>query len=320
MSVKRIVQALKKHNTFIISAHIDLEGDALGSEIALGYLLKAMKKKVYIINNDPTPAEYAFLPGKAMFAKRKELPSAAVFIAVDCSDLKRLGRVAQIADTAKLVINIDHHMSNERFADINWVDAKASSASEMVFKLFKALRRPLSKDAALALYTGIATDTGWFKYSNTTAATHAMVVELVKQGIDSYKIYRHIYQNFSIRAIQHIGTILNAIEVDSSGGIAWVTLREGSGMRSVPGGISDIVFGFLRSIAGIEVAIIFRQKKKKLTKVNLRSQSRVNVGAFAQKFGGGGHSRASGFVYPASLAVTKSHIVAQLKKKVYAKA
>ncbi|MFC1703730.1 bifunctional oligoribonuclease/PAP phosphatase NrnA [Candidatus Omnitrophota bacterium] len=316
MSVKRIIRALQRHKRFIISAHVDLEGDALGSEIALAYLLKSLGKTVSIMNNDLTPKAYNFLPGKHMIRSKRGAPAFDAAIVIDCSDIRRIGRIQKfISDTTPL-INIDHHISNEKFGDTNWIDTKASSASEMVYWLYKALRKPIKKEAAIALYTGIATDTGFFRYSNTSSKTHAIASELLKHKINVYDIYRHLYQHFSLKETQLLASILASIKVDSSKKIAWVELSRNTGYHDIKKEFSDIIFGFLRSIEGVEVAIIFRERGKKATKINLRSQSRVNVGAFAVRFGGGGHARASGCFLEKDLASTRKQVVSELQQLV----
>ena len=182
MVLKRLLAELRKkqNKTFLVSSHINLEGDALGSELALASLLKRLGKKVFVLNQDSAPAEYSFLPGLKSVIHENSPLEYDVAILADCSDISRIGKITKVIKKDALMINIDHHISNTKFGDINWVEPYASCACEIVYKLFKHLKMKINKAEALLLYTGILADTGSFKYSATSSFTHKVASELLE--------------------------------------------------------------------------------------------------------------------------------------------
>lgn len=197
---KKVVACVRKHKNFLITSHTSLEGDALSSELAFYRLIKAMRKNAVIINEDPIPDEYNFLPGINNIKKfRGNLGNIKFdcFVILDCSDLARCGEVSQLNLGGKTILNIDHHISNARFADVNWVEPYSSSASEMVYKLYKELRIPFDEDTAILLYVGMLTDTGSFHYSNTSAFTHKAVSELLTYKLDIASVIKSWPSNLS---------------------------------------------------------------------------------------------------------------------------
>src|SRR3989338_3395462 len=162
--MKQVIEEIRKNNSFLITSHINLEGDSLGSQLAMKGLLKRLGKKAFIVDSGPVPAHYKFLPESSEVLGR---PAAGcrdfdAAIVLDCPTLKRTGEIRKMLSKEMVVINIDHHISNEKFGDVNWVEPNASSAGEMVYKLFKAMGVPLTKEIALCLYIAILTDTRSF--------------------------------------------------------------------------------------------------------------------------------------------------------------
>ena len=200
MSVQEAVDFIRKHKRFLVSSHTNMEGDALGSQLGIYFLIKKLKKHAVMVNDEGVPYGYEFLPalGKIRHFKEglKDLKFDC-FVTVDCSDLKRTGEVYLLNAENKPVLNIDHHISNSNFGEANWVDPKASSASEMVYRLYKNMGVALDKDAALALYAGILTDTGSFRFNNTSSATHMVTADLLTYGIDVPGVYKNIYGSIS---------------------------------------------------------------------------------------------------------------------------
>ncbi|MBI4982012.1 MAG: bifunctional oligoribonuclease/PAP phosphatase NrnA, partial [Candidatus Omnitrophica bacterium] len=224
MSLKKVAAAVRKHKTFLISTHVNPEGDALGSELGFYMLLKKLGKTGIIINEDDVPYGYDFLPGLENIGKyRDNIKNLKFdcFVVLDCSDLKRTGEVYRINKENKPVINIDHHISNQNFAAINWVDAHASSASEMVFGLYKEMGVSFDEESALVLYVGILTDTGSFRYSNTTSYTHKAAAELLKFNLNVPQIYKNAYENIPYEDMRLLSKVLPTMKRVSSGKIAW---------------------------------------------------------------------------------------------------
>ncbi len=319
MSLKKIVEALKKFHSIIITTHCSVEADALTSELAMASLLRTFGKRVFIVNQDSVPPLYEFLPGvKSIMSLHKIKPNfkfdAAVIL--DCSNLDRIGGVKSLIYEDKPIINIDHHRANELFGSYNWVKPVASSAAEMIYEIFKATNIKINKQIATLLYAGIMTDTGSFRFENTTSATHRAVSDLLRFKIPIKDIYHKLYECFPVFEMRQFCSIIKDFKIDKSRRIAWLELRSGIiDERRTKIDLNDAAFHTLRSIDTVEVAIIFRESKAKdSVRVNLRSQGKVNVGQLAYAFGGGGHRAASGCVIKGNLAQVKNLVLNKLKK------
>lgn len=298
MVPQRLRTALKnkKNKIFLISSHVHLEGDALGSELAAASLLRALGKKVFVVNEDRAPAEYSFLPHLKDIHRGGRVPDYDAALLVDCSDIGRIGKVAKMLRKDRLLVNIDHHISNSSFGDVNWVEPSASSASEMIFELFKALRVKIRRDDALLLYTGILSDTGSFRYATTSSRTHAIAAELLKHRLDVYGIYRRLHEDLSFDMVKTLGNVIGTLSTDSSGKVAWLVVNSILVAKdpSLAEQTDDII-RFARSVKGVEVALLFKEiRRNGEVRVNLRSRGRVDVNQIARIFGGGGHKMASG--------------------------
>lgn len=297
MSAKAIKKIIKKFDTFFISAHINPEGDSVGSQIALASLLKRLGKKVMIVNESPVPHILRFMNG--VDGILKELPRNVDFqaaVILDCPDMSRLGKTSEYVTKDKVVINIDHHISNENFGQYNWVDAKTSSAGEMVFELFKEFKLKIEYDEAVAMYVAIMTDTGSFKYTNTSSKTHRIVAELMDAGVGPYDIYSRIYETSSLQDTSLLGHALQTLKVSEDGRIAWlwVTKEMLKNTKASLEGTEGII-NFARSIGGVEIAAFFRETgTENRIKVSFRSKGKADVNKLASFFNGGGHATASG--------------------------
>ena len=217
MSLRKAVECIKRNKHFLISSHTNLEGDALGSELAFYLLLKKLGKSAVIVNEDDVPYGYDFLPGKDIIRRYKDnmkVPDFDCFAVLDCSGLRRTGEVYRLNLKAKKpVLNIDHHISNERFGALNWVEPDASSCAEMVYKLYKKLGIPFDKDSATLLYTGLLADSGSFRYSNTTSFTHKAAAELLRYGLDVVYIYKKVYEEVPFEDMRLLTKILPGVRI-----------------------------------------------------------------------------------------------------------
>jgi len=301
VGVKKVIECIKKNKAFLITAHMNLEGDALGSELAFYHLLKAMGKRVMIVNSDDIPRGYGFLPGvggvKQVSRHLLNYAKFDCFAALDCSDLGRCGEVSKINLVDKTVLNIDHHISNNKFGDINWIEPSASSVCEMIYKLYKKLGVPFNFDSASCLYAGMLTDTGSFRYSNTSSFTHRAVSELVKFKLNTPQIYKNIYENIPILDMRLLIKILPSMRSNYYGKVVWFRVEKGLlKNKKLSFDLSENILSFARSIEGVEVAVLFKENlgAKDEIRVNLRSQGEADVNKIAGFFGGGGHKTASG--------------------------
>ncbi|RKY39478.1 MAG: hypothetical protein DRP76_03330 [Candidatus Omnitrophota bacterium] len=309
--MKRIIQLIKENKSFLITAHLNLEGDALGSEIAIFLLLKKLRKKATIFNHDKTPSAYAFLPQVNKIKNNLgEKENFDVALVLDCSDSFRTGKVKDYLGRAKTIINIDHHISNTYFGDINWVEPKASSTAEMVYQLCKKLNI-LDRNIALALYTGIFTDSGNFTYANTTAKVHKIISELMKYNIYPHKVYEKVHSFCKLSDLKFIGRILNNLKVDASGKIVWSLIKKWPKKEY---DLTEIIFSILRFLKEAEVFILFKKIAKNKTRVNFRSRSKVDVNRIAKFFGGGGHKRASGTTVEDEIYNVEKKVISFVKR------
>jgi len=300
VSLKRICASIKKYNNFLITAHTNLEGDALGAELALYALIRKLAKQGIILNGDSIPYGYDFLPGIKRIRKldcNSPYIKFDCLVVLDCADLKRTGDVWRLNKGNKPILNIDHHISNRGFGDVHWVDAHASSCSEMIYRIYKQMRLSIGKPEAIAMYTGMMTDTGSFRYSNTTSFTHQAVAELLKFNINVPLIYRYVYENLALDETKLLIKLLPKINFSAQGKIAYFKLKRSmlkDGAMSID--LGDQLLSFARAIKGVEVVALFKESlaAKHQVRINLRSQGKVDVNKIAAVFGGGGHKTAAG--------------------------
>ncbi|MBU0549482.1 MAG: bifunctional oligoribonuclease/PAP phosphatase NrnA [Candidatus Omnitrophica bacterium] len=320
MSIQKVIDCINRNKKFLITSHQNLEGDALGSEIAFYRLLKKKGKSALIVNQDPTSEEYTFLKDtKAISRYRPKMKvDFDVLVLLDCSDKSRPGKVYDLVSPGKTVLNIDHHISNTKFGEVNWVLSDASSVAEMVYRLYKAMRVKIDLDSARALYTGILTDTGSFRYINTSSFTHQMAAELMKHKLDILEIYRNIYESVSYSDMFLLSKIFSRLEKDASGKIIIFQIRINFlRQKKVSFDLTENILNFGRLIRGCQACVLFREQVSKpgQIRVNFRSQGKVDVNRIAKFFGGGGHKTASGCTIIGSLKQARKMVVSKIKEQ-----
>ncbi len=320
MSLKKVIECIKRNKSFLITTHTNLEGDALGSELAFSGLLKALGKRAIIVNEDNVPYGYDFLTGLKSIKKLKNNLKDMrfdYFVTLDCSDLKRCGQVSKINISNKPILNIDHHISNARFGNINWVDSHSSSCTEMIYRLFKELRVSFNRDIALFLYVGMVTDTGSFRYSNTTSLTHKAVSELLRYNLDTPQIYKNIYENIPFQDMKLLIKLLSTLRIEAQGKIAWFQIRRDMlKSKRISFDVTEQILNFARAIKGVEVAVLFKEnlRTRNEVRVNLRSQGKVDVNKIACFFYGGGHKTASGATVQGKIDKVRKKVLAKIKE------
>ncbi|MFA5059916.1 MAG: bifunctional oligoribonuclease/PAP phosphatase NrnA [Candidatus Omnitrophota bacterium] len=318
MNLNPIIKAIKANKTFVLTTHANPDVDALTSELALAIYLRSLGKIVHVINADAPLKVYRFLPKINWVKKYNGKPlryDVAIFL--DCADFSRIGSVEGLIDREKMIINIDHHITNEKFGCLNFVDSQASSAAEMVFTFLKSVRYKLTKDIAILLYSGIMTDTGSFRYDNTSPYTHQVVSELLTFKFSANQIYRKIYEAVNLKDLVILAKILDRFEIHHQGKVVCIELTKQI-LKGFSGefDLRDKIFTFLRAIQGIEVVVIFTENKGDFTRVNFRSQGKVDVSRVASKYNGGGHAKASGGYLAMSLKKAKKEVLRYLSKVV----
>jgi phosphoesterase RecJ-like protein len=276
-----------------------MEADALGSQLAMRALLVYLGKKAVIVTSDKVPAEYNFIPQVKYIRKPQDIKNEEFdcLVALDCSDAARCREVFNLFSKKKIIINIDHHISNCRFGDVNWVDANASSTVEMIYRLYKYMRLPLDKNKALFLYAGLVTDTGSFRYPNTTSESHRMAAELLSYVIKVNKIYRNIYESLKFSDLKLINKVLLTLNQDKTGKVIWFEIRkELLKPKELSFDLTEKVLNFGRLNRYAEVIVLFKEdlNTNNQIRVNFRSRGNIDVNKIAESFGGGGHKNASG--------------------------
>jgi phosphoesterase RecJ-like protein len=288
----------EKNKNFLILFHANPDGDAIGSALALKFLLeKNYKKTVSIYSKDAVPDKYKFLPNSASIQHNENLPEADVTIVMEAGNIERTGYSRETLVT-KFLINIDHHQTNDFYADINWVEATRSAVSEMVYLLYKNLDGPktIDKDPAMCLYVGILTDTGRFQYSNMTPNIYEIIKELVEAGVDVNFVYKNIYGRKSKSHIGFMKNLFNNLEFYSDDQLA-VSFVDADVVEKLNVSVDDMdgACDFLRDIENVEVAVFIKQKKAGVYKFSLRSKGKIELDKLCKFFDGGGHKFAAGF-------------------------
>ena len=317
MSFSQISQAVRKYKTFIVATHVNPDPDALSSQLAVAMYLKKLGKKVLILAEDMVPERYSFLPGSKSVQKVNPQKSYAydAAIIVDCGDLGRVGPVRKILDAKKPLINIDHHITNDSFGTLNHVVPQASSTAEIIFEFLASVNFKLDKNIASLLYLGIMTDTGSFRYENTTSRTHEVISQLMKFNLPVSQYYQRLYETVPLSDIESFTKLMSHFHSAFDGQVITIELKRAMVNKfSEEFDLRDKIFSYLRTIKGAEVFVILTEQTKNKTRINLRSQTRVDVARLAAIFDGGGHSRASGCLIEGSIKQAREKILSQLKK------
>ncbi len=298
--IRKIASALKRYKSFLITSHINPDGDSIGSQIALALLLKKMKKKVVIINENTVPRTYRFLPHSNLITNYElritNYGSFQAVIVLDCGNLERTGKVGSLISKFKILINIDHHSDNTKFGNLNWIDKKASSVAEQIFSLSRILKIPLNKELATLLYTGIATDTGSFQY-HLLPATHKIIATLISRGAVPEEIAENVYHNLSFNSLKLFGLALATLKESKNHQVCWMKITKEI-YRKTKSSVEDTdsFIDFLQQIKEAKILFILKELSKNKSKVSFRSIGKIDVQKIAKKFGGGGHRNAAGAV------------------------
>jgi phosphoesterase RecJ-like protein len=322
--MEQIVNQLKKAHHVLLASHENPDGDAVGSLIAMGLALEARGKRVTLHNISPIPAVYSFLPAVERIVQR--LAENALFdtaVILDCGDLSRIGSTEAIVARTAAIINMDHHETNSDFGTLRWVDIEACATAEIVYRLIRRMNIAITREMATAIYTGILTDTGSFRFSNTNRAAFAICEEMVGFGVEPSKVAQHVFGAYSLGRIKLLNLALDSIEISNNGQLSFMTLTQKmlkeTGTRLED---ADGMINYARRIRDVKVAALIHEMNGSARifpnygryHVSLRSDGDVNVAEIAACFGGGGHSNAAGFSLEASLPEIKAKIISLTEK------
>jgi phosphoesterase RecJ-like protein len=313
--LKRIAETIRRERRFLIASHENPEGDAIGSVLALGLALKEMGKNVTIFNQDPIPEILLFLPGAEEIAHQvPENERFDVALALDCGDKKRLGKEFNKVDQIGILINVDHHVSNTQFGDLNHVDPQASSAAEMVYDLLREIPVKMNPAIAENLYTGILTDTGSFHYSNATAKTFSVARACILAGVEPWKVAENIYETQPLARLRLLPLVLETLEFEEDGRVSSVVVtQEMLAKTGATPALTEDFINYPRSVKGSEVALLFREVNPEKYRVSFRSRGKIDVSRISQVFQGGGHPNAAGCTVEGTLREVKAKVLAQVR-------
>jgi phosphoesterase RecJ-like protein len=320
-AIRRLADALPAGGRVALTTHINADGDGCGSEAALARLLRQRGIEAFVVNPTPWPEMYRFLLGDDVRDRSADGAAALAridaLVTLDISDVKRLG---QLADTVRALrvpkLVIDHHIaSDEPAGDIALADTSACATGELVFDFARELELEIGPEIATALYAAILTDTGGFRYSNTTPRCHAIAGALLAAGVDPEGMYTRIYASVPMGKLRLLGEALATLEADLDHGLAWLSVDadalERFGLRSED--LEGIV-EHARSISGTRIALFFRDLGHGKVKVSFRSTGDADVNALARRFGGGGHAKASGAMIAGTLEDVRARVLAAARE------
>jgi phosphoesterase RecJ-like protein len=318
--IDRIIEAFRQSQTICVAGHMRPDGDCVGSQLALTLALRNEGKMVTCWNEDHIPQKYEFLDRDGIIQKPRKGKRFDCVVAADAATFDRLGSVGRRIADRKLLINIDHHESNTRFGDLNWVSAREPSTGELIFRLLKVAKWPITKRIADCLFTAVSTDTGSFQYPSTRPGTYHVAGELVRRGADLAKICDEVYQSYPLsraRLLRHVYSHFHLTHQDQ---IAYFWLKKADFARTgANSSDSEGLIDHIRAIAPVVVACVFEELEPELSRISLRSKSeKVNVNTIAAQFGGGGHPAAAGARIAGKPLSVQRRVIAALKKAINA--
>ena len=323
-NMDKIINCIDEGNYFIVTSHVNPDGDNIGSTLSMYYYLKSINKEVYYVLDDDTPINLKFLLKDIEILSSEEFIKLNLnefnLISLDCGDLDIICIDKTLIENSKKLICIDHHASNDNYGDINYVVPEASSTCELVYNLFKRINETqntqvIDKKIATALYTGVVTDTGKFTYSNTHPSTFDMAKDLLILGAETNKVICEVYGNNPYNYYKLLGEALNTLDIIDTK-IAVITLTQDMLTRNnISFKDTDGITPYCRDIENVEVGILVKEKSSNEIKISLRSKNYVDVSHIAKVFNGGGHVRAAGLtVFNETIENATKMVVAETLK------
>jgi phosphoesterase RecJ-like protein len=310
-----LLEALRRpQGRALMLGHVHPDGDVLGTLLGLGLAMEAAGWSVTYAGPDPVPDVLDFIPGRDRWQVWRTAPRRFdTVVLTDCpNDGRTEGLLAAVRGPESRVLNIDHHPDNRRYGTINWIDSSAAATGEMIHDLITALGWPIGPEVALGLYTAVHTDTGSFRYSNTTPRTFRIAAALTAAGAEPALVTDRLYQRRPKDALPTLGRLLERVEVSDDGQVATLTVPEG--MASEAFMAAEDLVTYPRSIAGVRVAVLLRAEPDGKVKASLRGKGDVPVNRIAHRFGGGGHENAAGCTLPGPLPAARDALLAAVRQ------
>jgi phosphoesterase RecJ-like protein len=313
---QKLADLIEARESFIITSHVAPDGDAIGCQLAIFSVLKRLGNNVRVVSEDGVPDSFAFLEGSDEVLRVADSP-ADVAIVVDSSGLDRVGSVGEVIAACSDIVNIDHHRSNSYFGTQNLVDTSAGATAEIIYRLLKMIADPLTAGEAEALFGGIMTDTGCFRFPTTSARTLRVAAELLDLGAKPYHVASEIFWNRSVSSLKLLSEALATIETTDDGRVATMdvtrAMMEDSGTDHFD---TEGFANYPRLIGGVLVGVLLRELDRGHFRVSLRSKESVDVNEIARTFGGGGHQTAAGFRIKGDIADVKHKIRREISRHI----
>ncbi len=309
--MKRLCEEIRRRQRFVVTTHVEPDGDAVGSSLAMYHALRALGKEACVCLTDSVPPVYRFLPGSQQVLR--EVPAdfnPDCLVALDCSELSRAGEIVSQIDRASVpILNIDHHLSNDRFGTFNLVEESAATG-ELVYAIIGELGIPVSREMGECVYTAILTDTGGFRYRNTTRRSLQIAAEIVSLGVSPGEIAERACESYPLERFQVLGKALRTLHVGCDGRVAdFFVSRDMFNGNGVSPSIVEGFVNYPREIDGVLVSVFFREKDENQYRVSLRSKGDADVSLVARSFGGGGHRNAAGCLIEGEFDVVREHVL-----------
>jgi phosphoesterase RecJ-like protein len=318
--IDRLLAAINQSERICVVGHVRPDGDCVGSQLALAFALKNEGKNVRCWNDDPLPQKLAFLDSERVLRPSAPGQEFDCVVAVDAASYERIGRTGLRIAKRKVLINIDHHQSNTRYGDMNWVSSKSPSTGELVYRLLKAASWPITAPIADCLFTAISTDTGSFQYATTQPNTYCIAAELVKKGANLGRICEEVYQSYPLSRVRLLQHVFNKFRLTQENQIGYFWLKPGDFTRTgCTASDSEGLIDHIRAIEPVVVACLFEQVDDTIVRISLRSKdARVDVNQIAKQFGGGGHSAAAGAKITGTPLSIQRRVISAIKKSLLA--
>jgi len=313
VNAEEVARILTEYDGFRIVSHADPDGDSVGSQLALCSSLRRLGKRAWAVSDDPVPAIYRFLQGGVEMESGSAGEDAVVVVVVDSSNPQRVSGLDFPGVDGVRILNIDHHKSNTRFGRWNYVDPEACACAEQVYRVLGAMGVEPTAEEAACLYIGILTDTGAFRFPNTSSACFRMAADLVDRGFSAADVARRVFWNKTLESTRLLGSALSSLDVCHDGQVAvMVVSQDMSRAARATAADSDGFASYTKVISGVRVGLLFRQLDGGSVRVSLRSDSGVDVERVARRFGGGGHPTSAGCVVEGSLESAKATVLGEV--------
>jgi bifunctional oligoribonuclease and PAP phosphatase NrnA len=315
-TIAQIVEAFRAHQSFTIMSHVRPDGDALGTIIALGMALRALGKDVTLWNEDGVTEKFHYLPGWELVSKPPAEPvDVEVAVALDTATQLRLGTALTAIKSAKLWINIDHHVSNEGYGDLAYIDATAPATGQIIYEVIDFAGFPLTREIGENLFAAISTDTGSFQYPNTTARTYEIAAALIRAGVNVGALSQKMYESYPLRRVYLLRALLNVLKLSCDGRVAsFVLTQQMIDELGVEPEDNEGLIDTIRAIDGVIVAAFIEELASEgKVRISLRSKDpRVDVCKIAQQFRGGGHTLAAGARFRGEVHEVEAKVLAAI--------